>query len=138
MKLLSLLFVAALGLSANAAGVHDCDGLDSIANLIEPYKTFANGAIRVAYVTTEEPAAAPDHVLVFIYDNEMGVTCRAVSADADGTGFGYVNMRSIKTKYSPSKGLLITLGVSVFDGEKSIPQNVSFRVNQATQNVTIE
>jgi hypothetical protein len=137
MKLFSLIFVALMGLSANAASVHDCGYLDSIGNLMEPYKTFANGAIRVAYVSTEEPAAAPDHVLVFIYGPEMSVTCRAISQD-DELGFSSVNMKSIKTKYSSTKGLLVTLTAYTWDGQVSTPQTLKIRVNQATQNVTLE
>lgn len=138
MKLLSLIFVAALGLSANAAAIHDCDGLDSIANLMAPVKSYANNAIRVAYITTEEPAAGPDHILVFVYDGEAAMNCHAISADENGFGFYGVNFPAIKAKYNASKGLQVTIPVSVYDGEQGVPATLKFRVNQATQAVTLE
>ena len=44
----------------------------SIANLVEPVKEFANNAIRIAHVSTDEPAAAPDHLLIFESDSPAG------------------------------------------------------------------
>ncbi len=137
MKLFSLIFVALMGLSANAASVHDCGYLDSIGNMMESYRTYANGAIRLAYVSTEEPAAASDHVLVFIYGPEMSITCRAISQD-DELGFSSINMKSIKTKYSSSKGLLISLNAFSWNGQVRTLQPLKIRVNQATQDVTLE
>jgi hypothetical protein len=61
--------------------------LNSIANLVEPVKDFANNAIRVAHISTEEPAAAPDHLLIFVSVEPMGVECFAVSA---GHNFGFL------------------------------------------------
>lgn len=138
MKLIALLATLVLSVSANAAGVHECGYLDSIGNMMESYKSYANGRIRVAAVTTEEPAAAPDHILVFIYNDEMGVTCKAVSANADGFGFGGIDWSSLKSKYDATKGLLITATVSVYDGEDFQKETVKFRINQKTETVTIE
>jgi hypothetical protein len=138
MKLLSLLATLVLSVSANAASVGDCDYLDSIGNLVEPYKTYANGAIRVAYVSTEEPAAAPDHFLVFIYGDEMDVTCKSVSYSADKFGFSSIDWSSLKAKYDAGKGLLITAKARYSDGADFYPVTVKFRINQATKDVTIE
>jgi hypothetical protein len=69
-------------LDAPAAAVHDCggswavdpglrSGLDSISNLVGNVRSFAEGAIRVAHVDTEEPAAAPEHLLIFVAERRM-------------------------------------------------------------------
>lgn len=138
MKLIALLSTLVLCVSANAASVQECGELDSISNLMAPYKSYANGNIRVAYVTAHEPAAAPDHFLVFIFNEEVGVTCKAVSADAGGMGFGGIRWSSLKSTYNASKGLLITATVTTFDGQDYKPQTVKFRINQKTETVTLE
>ena len=100
-----------------AAAVHACTGLDSIGNLIGNVKQFAQGAISVAYVSTEEPAAAPDHLLIFVADGEMGSTCYAVSESAEGHGFAGVDMAKLTASYDSVKGLLLSVPVSVYDAD---------------------
>jgi hypothetical protein len=97
---------------ANAAAVHDCDRLDSIGNLIGNVRSFAQGAIRVAYITTEEPAAAPEHILIFVEEGPGGARCYAVSATADGRGFAAVDFKGLAATYDSDKGLLISLSVA--------------------------
>jgi hypothetical protein len=125
-----------------AAAVHDCGGLDSIGNLIGNVRSYAQGAIRVAYVSTEEPAAAPDHLLIFVADQEMGSSCYAVSANAEGHGFSYVDMTGLSSSYDSNKGLLLSVPVSSYDPNKgSVPAGrVKVRISRKNNNssVTIE
>ncbi|RZA09082.1 MAG: hypothetical protein EOP11_02850 [Proteobacteria bacterium] len=133
MKILPLLLLSALtSISAQAAAVHSCEGLDSVGNLVGNVRSYAQGAIRVAYVSTEEPAAAPDHILVFVADNEMGQTCYAVSASKDGMGFAGVEMPAIKSDYDAAKGLLVTIPVSKYDPDTgAVPGGeVKIRINR--------
>ena len=55
MKSLLIPIFALLSLATHAAAVHSCNHLDSIGNLVGNVRSFAQGAIRVAYVDTEEP-----------------------------------------------------------------------------------
>jgi len=65
-------FVTTIAHAAPAVVHRGCGSLDSIANLVEPVKDFANNAIRIAHVSTDEPAAAPDHLLIFESDSPAG------------------------------------------------------------------
>jgi hypothetical protein len=136
----SFLFSAAVLLSTSAfgAGLHDCNGLDSIGNLIAAKSI---GSVKVAYVSTEEPAVAPDHVLIFIYDQQMGHTCTAISQDVEGRGFGFVDMTTLKSiAYDAQKGRLFQIKVTLprtgmEDGEI---EKIQFRTNAITGKVTLE
>jgi hypothetical protein len=83
--------------AAPAGAVHDRRGLDSIGNLVGNVRSFAQGAIRVAYVSTEEPASGSEHLLFFVAEEPMGLGCFAVSANADGRGFSSIDMRTTLT-----------------------------------------
>ena len=139
MKFFATLFILTASISASAAGTHDCKGLDSIGNLIGATKTLGN--VKLAYVSTEEPAAAPDHLLVFIYDKEMGQTCTAISRDREGNGFGSVNMDSLKSvAYDSNEGRTfeITVGLPDTDGSNGPkPTQIRFRTNSLTGKVSI-
>jgi hypothetical protein len=146
---LSLTLGLTLGLStvaraaAPAAAIHTCEGLDSIGNLIGHVKEFGQGTIRVAYVSTEEPAAAPDHLLIFVADGEMGATCYAVSESKEGHGFAYVDMSKLTASYDAAKGLLLSVAVSTYDvdaGSSKPAGMVKVRVSRknGTSAVTIE
>lgn len=122
---------ASSAFAATLGGVHDCEGLDSIANLIGNTKFLADGNFRLAHVSTEEPAAASDHLLIFISSEEMSLSCYAVSAAADGTGFSDVDFDNIKESYpTDAKGVLLTVPVSVYNHEtgSSDPKTVYVRV----------
>jgi hypothetical protein len=94
---------------ANAAAIHDCGRLDSIGNLVGNVRSFAQGAIRVAYISTEEPAAAPEHLLIFVEEGSAGARCFAVSATADGRGFAAIDFKALEATYNSDKGLLISI-----------------------------
>jgi hypothetical protein len=132
--------------SAAPAVVHGCDGLDSIGNLVGGVRGFANNAIRVAHVSTEEPPSAPDHLLIFVALEPMGYECFAVSAasyDSDHyRGFYSLNVAKIRASYDEQKGLLLRVPVSVFDSEKTVAKpagDIKVRINRKNGNsVTIE
>jgi hypothetical protein len=139
--LLSVLaFLVSLSAHASPA-IHDCGGLDRIGNLIGNVRSFAQGAIRVAHVSTEEPAAAPDHLLIFVTEEPMGAACYAVSANADGHGFN-IDMNRLQATYDSNKGLLISVPVYSYDPDKgSMPAGrVKVRISRKnnTNSVTIE
>jgi hypothetical protein len=122
MKLLPVLLLALVSPMAHAAAVHSCEGLDSNENLVGNVRSFSQGQIRVAHISTEEPAAAPDHVLVFVASEEIGSTCYAVSASKDGLGFAGVDMPRLQPEYSAKNGLSLTIPVSKYDQDKgSVP-----------------
>jgi hypothetical protein len=133
-------FVATIAYAAPAV-VHKCGSLDSIANLVEPVKDFANNAIRIAHISTEEPAAAHDHLLIFVSAEPMGDECFAVSA---GRNLGFYSLDVAKTEasYDAQKGLLLVVPVSVFDPDKGDGKSagdVKVRVNRKNGNsVAIE
>ena len=132
--------------SAAPAVVHSCDGLDSIGNLVGGVRGFANNAIRVAHVSTEEPAAAPDHLLIFVALEPMGDECFAVSAASYNSdhyrGFYSLNVAKIRASYDEQKGLLLRVPVSVADPVKGVGKSagdIKVRINRKNGNsVTIE
>jgi hypothetical protein len=107
---------AAMGAQAGpAAAVHNCQGLDSIGNLIGNVRFFAEGSIRIAHISTEEPAAAPDHVLIFVATDPMGLECFAVSETAEGHGFGSIDFDGLHASYDATKGLTLTIPVKRYN-----------------------
>ena len=128
--------------AARAAAVHDCGSLDSIGNLVGNVRSFAQGAIRVAYISTEEPASAPEHLLFFVAEEPMGVGCFAVSANAGGHGFSSIDMNGLQASYDSNKGLLISVPIFFADPDKgSIPAGrLKVRISRKNNNnsVTIE
>jgi len=120
-----------------ASVTHDCGSLNDIGMLLET-KSF--DSVKVAYVSTEEPAAAPDHVLVFVYDHEMGYTCTAISPTAE-SGYSYVDLRSVRSiAYDGRKGRLLEITVypTDQDGMKGGPEVVRFRANAVSGKTTLE
>ena len=134
-------FVTTIAHAAPAVVHRGCGSLDSIANLVEPVKDFANNAIRIAHVSTDEPAAAPDHLLIFMSVEPMGEECFAVSAGRN-LGFYSLNVAQARTSYDAERGLLLIVPVSVFDPDRGTGKSagdVMVRVNRKNGNsVTIE
>ncbi len=130
-----LLFISLLSIQALAAApgnVHSCEGLDSIGMLIGQTKSFTSGetSVKVAYVSTEEPAAAPDHLLVFIYGPEMSIDCFAIS-EYDRHGYASISMKDLQGKFDSKANLVLSVPVSVSNnGEASVPKGrLMIRVN---------
>jgi hypothetical protein len=126
------------------AVVHSCEpSLDSIGNLIEPVRNFANGEIRVAHISTEEPAAASEHLLIFVQTQEgMGSDCFAVSAPRESgySGFYALDFARLRASYDDQKGLLLRIPASVNDsGNEKRVGDIQVRISRKNNNsVTIE
>ena len=142
MKFLSLIFSIVLTANVQAAVIGTCEGLDSIGNLIGNPVSFAQGAVRVAYVSTEEPAASPDHLLVFVYGEFMSLNCFAISAQENQGGFGGIDMSKLKSSYDAKLGLLLTVPASVWTGEDGVynTEILKVRINRSQEEpvVTLE
>ena len=118
------------------AVVHSCEAsLDSIGNLVEPVQNFANGAIRVAHISTEEPAAVSEHLLIFIRVKEgIGDDCFAVRASHETGYWGFYSLdfTKVRVSYNDQKGLLLRIPARVYDsdtadGKPSPPREPSAR-----------
>lgn len=133
--MLALLFAFT---SVFATVTHECEGLNDIGMLLES-KSFER--VKVAHVSTEEPAAAPDHVLVFVYDYEMGYQCTAISL-SEGFGYYGVDFESLRSVgYDAKKGRLFEITVypaNPYDGSLGAAERVRFRANAVTSKVTLE
>ena len=142
--------VAALSLCAPAAAqsINPCDWVASPANLAEPWETnirsFANGAIRIALLDTEEPACCSSHLLLLAPSGQVEGpgyrACHVISAGPPGTGFTQLDFAGITASYDPVRGLRLEISVGYFtDGvDPARPGRVAVRVNQATGAVTLE
>jgi hypothetical protein len=141
---------AALILAAPAAAqtLNDCDWVASPANLIEPWeantRTFANGAIRIAALDTEEPACCYAHLLILSPSGEVEGpgyrACHVLSDGAPGMGFSGIDLAGIAASYDPARGLRLDVPVFRYtDGTgPGRPGRVAVRINQATGAVTLE
>ena len=132
------LFASLSAQAAPAAAVHDCGGLDSIGNLVGNVRPFAKGAIRVAHISTEEPASAPEHLLIFVAEEPMGVTCYAISATAAGRGFSSVEMNGLQATYDSNKGLLISVLILAEYNKPSERLKVRISRKDGNNSVSIE
>jgi hypothetical protein len=101
-------------LAGPPAAVHACGDLDSIGGLMGNVRSFAEGRIRVALISTEEPVAAPEHVLIFVPFEPIGNECFAISATAEGRGFGSADLTRLRASYDAIKGLSLSFPVSSY------------------------
>jgi hypothetical protein len=156
MRILFALVITALVFDAplaharsDKAVVQSCEAtkdffsLDSIGNLVDPVRPFANGEIRVAHISTEEPAAASEHLLIFIRSKEgNGIDCFAVSPPSESgrLGFYALDFAQLRASYSEDKGLLLRIPARVNDGGEGRPVgDIKVRINRQYDNsVTIE
>lgn len=132
---------------AAPAVVHSCEAsLDSIGNLVEPVRSFANGAIRVAHISTSEPAAASEHLIIFVTakDDEGGAEgaaeCFAVSAPRGSgyEGFYSLDFAKMQASYDEQSGLLLRIAASENGSEKPVGY-ITVRISRKNDNsVTIE
>lgn len=125
-----------------AQEVAECDWRGMASGIAEPWeqnsRAFANGAVRVALIDTEEPAAAAMHLLVLSPEPEMGFRqCHVVSASGS-LGFAALYFEELIARYDPEDGLTISVpGHRVWADEgfsNAIRLNVT--INQATGAVT--
>ncbi len=133
MKFLILALATMLTFATQAATVGSCTGLDSIGNLMGNPVNFAEGAIRVAHVSTEEPASSPDLLLIFVYGEEMSLNCFSINSRPEQGGFGNIDMSQLKSSYDAEKGLLLTVPASVWTGEDGVytTEILKVRINRS-------
>ncbi len=144
--LIAVLFVS----TSHAQSLNGCDWLSSAANIWEPWedntKTYANGAIRIAKIGTDDPACCTAHLLI-LSPGEPGPpgwirSCNILSS-SNGLGFNEVFLEDITTSYDPAKGLLLSVPIGFYDPENAYTdpdlfQTINVRINQATGTVTLE
>lgn len=116
--LVALCATLCFGTAAHAEpAVGDCQGWQANAANVDwsqPSPTFAEGAVRLVALDTEEPAAAAFHVMVLMPgDAEFGQLCYLVSNDLEGSGFAALDLARAVTSYSPATGLSVTMPVGV-------------------------
>ncbi|SFI84145.1 hypothetical protein [Jannaschia pohangensis] len=135
-----LFLVAGLTLGAGPAmaqTVGDCDGWQANARNVDwsdPTRTFANGAIRLVGLDTEEPAAAAFHIMVLYPDpEEQFLECRLVSLGAD-VGFGGISLARAEAAYDPARGLTVSVPGTSPEGEALV---IAFTINRATGQVSV-
>ena len=140
---LAALLLAAGPLAAQSSdlvpmGVAPCDDdRSAVRHIVEPWEastaTFANGDVRIALIDTGEPQNTPYHLLVLSpsVGAASGRTCQVLSWSGN-TGWGFIAFESLYAEYDPAKGLFIQFEGFVPPEEVTIPQVISFTLNQST------
>lgn len=139
--MMSALIRAALVLGLTAAPalaqvkVSACEGFRASAENVywtDPTRTFANGAIRLVALDTQEPVCCVLSVMVvYPSKDEPFPQCRLVSTEAAWLG-EHVLSRA-KARYDPVKGLSVTIPVETYvDGVNNHATTVTVTINQAT------
>ncbi|PQO23153.1 hypothetical protein C2I36_09310 [Rhodobacteraceae bacterium WD3A24] len=138
----------ALAGGAGAQTLADCDWVAAPGNIVEPWeensRTYANGAIRVARLSTGgEPVCCSEHLLILHPSGEEeGPPYRACSVLSQERGLGWlrVHVQEIASSYDPAKGLLLQVPVGHYDGVAGEGRRevVGVRINQATGTATLE
>lgn len=104
----------ALASPVTAQEVAECDWRAAAQAIAEPWEdntaTFANGAIRLAVMDVQEPAAGAMHLLILSPPrNELGERqCRVMSASGS-FGFAGLSVTGATARYDPATGLTVAL-----------------------------
>ena len=148
MRIPILVAVLALALPATGQTVSDaCDWRASPVNIAEPWeansRTFADGAIRIALLDTEEPACCAFHLLILSpsgSDEGPGWRqCHIVTDTAEGLGFMSIDFSAIAASYDPARGLRLDVPFLRYtDDGIGHPGSLSVRINQSTGSVVLE
>ena len=132
--------LALLAAPAAAQQVRDCDTWEAGARNVvwdDPPRTFANGAIRLVALDTEEPACCSYHLLVLFPDPEIGYqSCALVSGPSGSIGLGGISLRDAAARYDAAVGLTVTIPTGRYDGEKTVPDTLTVTIDQALGVVT--
>ena len=133
---------------APAQVIEECGWVGSPANIVEPWqahsRTYANGAIRIALLDTEEPVCCAAHLLVLSpsgQDEGPGYRqCHVVSDRDGGLGFNLIDFDAIASSYDPALGLRLDVPFWRYtDGrDRGRPGALALRINQASGAVTLE
>lgn len=154
MRLHSLLALsaAALPFSAPAQVISECGWVASPANIAEPWsefsRTYANGAIRIALLDTEEPTCCSFFLLILspsgVVEGPGYRACNVLSL-GETLGFNGIDFAAITASYDPARGLVLSVPASLWhegmppDGSPDpLTVTARVRINQATGAVTLE
>lgn len=132
----------AVAMPAAAQDVAKCDWRGAAQAIAEPWEnntaTFANGAIRLAVMDLQEPAAGAMHLLILSPPHtELGERqCRVVSADGS-FGFAGLSLVGATTSYDPAAGLTVSLPAKRWSaGDIFTDTWLHVTVNQASGAIT--
>jgi hypothetical protein len=140
----SLALAAAMVLAAWPAGaaiVRDCDTGEARAdNLMMPpaqsIRTFANGAVRLMWLDTIEPACCSSHLMVTLpAPEELGLVCVLISR-GEWMGYGGFDLPRAQATYDPATGLTVQVPANIWNGEEMPPVWLTLTVNQGAGTVT--
>ena len=128
--------------------LEECGWVGNPANIVEPWaensRTFANGAIRIALLDTEEPVCCGFHLLILSPPGQVEGPgyrrCHVVSDRAGGLGFNHIDFAAITASYDPALGLRVDVPFWRYtDGlDRGRPGRLAVRINQANGAVDIE
>lgn len=124
-----------------AAELRDCAGhVASASNVLweDPTRTFANGAIRLILLDTEEPACCSIHLMVLHpAGDDPFLACSLISREA---GYGWLNasLKGATSSYIPGAGLRVSIPAMAYGTEGEVPETLHLTINQATGQVSAE
>ena len=139
------LALAAAQPAAAAPTVADCTDYAMSTFVMEPWekstRTFYNGQVRVVLTDTDGEPACCSTWLVVIFpnaDDELGGrTCRMVGS-GPGLGWTGVNLAGIKSSYSASSGLTLSVPVRrMVDGDQVVNETVRLRLDLRASRLTV-
>lgn len=128
---------------AEPATLSECDGFTASArNLMMPpsesIRQFANGAVRLYWLDTTEPACCSSHLMVIQpAPNDPYEMCTLVSA-SENLGFGGMDLSGAAANYEPTVGLTVSIPVNVWEGDGPDPATLYVVINQGAGTVTTE
>ena len=128
---------------AEPATVGPCEGYAANAsNLMMPpaegIRQFADGAVRLYWLDTVEPACCSSHLMVIqpAVDAPYEM-CSLVSA-SDNFGFGGMDLAGAVANYDPTVGLTVSIPVNIWEGDGPDPATLYVVINQGAGTVTTE
>ncbi|MFO7805389.1 MAG: hypothetical protein R6V30_06920 [Paracoccaceae bacterium] len=122
-----------------AQAVTECDWRANVGAIVEPWeentRTFANGAVRVAYIDTIEPGLSP--VWIAVLSPPFGVLgerqCRLIGL-TETTGFADMDFSTLEAEYDAATGLRMEVSVKVVDPDSSgfLTRSLAVTLDQST------
>ena len=133
-----------LPLSAAAQSLRDCDTPEANArNLALPVETavrsFANGAITLIALDTDEPACCSGHLMVLHPSGDGYLACTLISREGV-SGFAATFVGETAGRYDPARGLTLDVPVLIHLPEEGFTNSglVHITVNQAVGSVAAD
>lgn len=131
--------------AAAAPTVVECTNYAMATYVMEPWerntRTFYNGQVRLALIDTDgEPACCSTWLVVIfpdVSDELGGRTCRMLGT-GQTMGYAGVNLAGVKSTYSASTGLTLTVPVRrMVDGDAIVNETVKLRLNLRTSTLSV-